>query len=268
MVARRRVLAETLAAFEDGGLQHQRGLAAQNLARWRSAARSSGAAPSKVAVYGDDWGEVTGRVTRSFGRAFAVLNMANALVPGGNYLEGSPAQEENMFRRTDCHFSITEAVYDAESNRYLPEVTDLLNARGGRVLLDADSPRVCVRGPEDREARGLGYRWLDDGEVFPFLELRAAAVDLRDGSAFDAAEMGRRIGAQFDTLEAAGVRHAVLSAFGCGAFLNPAAEVAELYCAELAKRLDRFDHVAFAIFAPGYGPDNLTPFREALAELP
>jgi uncharacterized protein (TIGR02452 family) len=57
----------------------------------------------------------------------------------------------------------------------------------------------------------------------------------------------------------------VLSAFGCGAFRNPAHEVAKIYREELDARRAGFSHVAFAVFSPGYGPDNYTPFAEALA---
>ena len=133
------------------------------------------------------------------------------------------------------------------------------------MLLDLTSPRVCLRGAEDLARADLGYRWLADDEVFSFYELRAAAEDLRDGRAFDEREAARRIAAQLDTLREAGVGHAVLSAFGCGAFHNPAERVAVLYRDALVARRDAFALVAFAIFAPGYGPDNHAPFAEVLA---
>jgi hypothetical protein len=60
------------------------------------------------------------------------------------------------------------------------------------------------------------------------------------------------------------VPHAVLSAFGCGAFHNPAHRVAKLYREEITARMADFAVIAFAIFAPGYGPDNYTPFAEVL----
>ena len=43
---------------------------------------------------------------------------------------------------------------------------------------------MCIRGAEERERSDLGYRWLEDEEVFPFFELRSAALDLRDGTPF------------------------------------------------------------------------------------
>ena len=67
----------------------------------------------------------------------------------------------------------------------------------------------------------------------------------------------RRVAAQLDTLIEKGVRHAVLSAFGCGAFMNPAESVARCYRVELEARAEHSDKVVFAIFNPGYGPDNV-----------
>ena len=212
-----------------------------------------------------DWGEVTHQLTKKYGTTFAVLNMANAHVPGGGYLEGSVAQEENMFRRTDCHFSIGPAELGPDQRHYPAEMTDLLNARGGRVYLDLD-PRVCVRGPEDRHAQDLGYPWLNPREYFPFYELRAAAVDLRDPwLRFDPAECRRRIDAQLDTLIEAKQRYAVLSAHGCGAFRNPTIPVAQAYRDALAQRRDHFDLVVFAIFYAGYGPDNAAGFEQVFS---
>jgi hypothetical protein len=151
---------------------------------------------------------------------------------------------------------------DPDTERYRPRFTALLNAEHGRVLLDTQHPRVCLRGAEQRDRADLGYAWLAKKDVFAFYELRAAALDLRDGRRFDPVIAGAKIDAQLDTLIEAGVRHAVLSAFGCGAFANPADQVARLYAQALRARAGSFDCVAFAIFYPGYGPDNFTPFEQ------
>ena len=77
-------------------LERYHQLAKRNLERWRersSAAESGG----RVGVFAGDWGEVTRSLTVTHGRCFAVLNMANAYVPGGAYVEGAIAQK-NMFR--------------------------------------------------------------------------------------------------------------------------------------------------------------------------
>jgi hypothetical protein len=113
-------------------------------------------------------------MTKMYGQTFAALNMANAYGPGGGYADGCIAQEENIWRRSDCHFSIDQMEH------YSAEESALLNGQNGRVYLDEKNPRVCVRGPEDRSSNDLGYKLLDKNEVFPFYELRAAAIDLRD----------------------------------------------------------------------------------------
>lgn len=266
-MVRRRVLAETLADLGSEARRQQLGrAAASNLARW--AAQAPGEPDDLIVrVESGDWGEVTSAATREFGRTFAMLNMANAFVPGGAYVEGTAAQEENMFRRTDCHFAITDAEYDAATDRYHPELTALIEGRAGRVYLDTTTPRICIRGREDRSRPDLGYALLPDDEVFAFYELRAAAVDLRGARRYDAEEMRRRIEAQFATLTEAGVRHVVLGAFGCGAFGNPADQVAELYRDAIAAHCDDFSVIIFPIYDAGYGPDNYRPFVHALSGL-
>jgi hypothetical protein len=263
VAARRRiVLRETLSAFECADPPDRyHCLARQNLERWRRAiVASSGVL--QIEVVPGDWGGVTAAMTRRHGTCFAVLNMANAHVPGGAYVEGAAAQEENLFRRTDCHFRIGPDDYDAEQDRYRSAMTRLLSAEEGRVYLDTEHPRVCIRGPEDRTREDLGYPWLREDALFPFYELRAAAQDLRSGSRFDAEDARRRIRAQLRTLSDHGIRHAVLGAFGCGAFRNPARHVAEIYREEIAARRTHFSVIAFAVFDAGYGPDNFTPFAE------
>ena len=263
LARRREILRETVAAFEaaDPPDRYHR-LAAANLARW---AETATAPARKFEVFAGDWGEVTARETRTHGVCFAALNMANAYVPGGAYVEGTVAQEENMFRRTDCHLAVDASEMDPRTEHYTRAMSELLNAASGRVLLDMERPRVCVRGPEDRAREDLGYAWLADDEVFPFYELRAAAVDLRTGGEFDPRETRARVDAQLHTLIDAGVRHAVLSAFGCGAFHNPARRVATIYAEALREHEAAFDRVVFAVFHAGYGPNNYRPFAEVFA---
>lgn len=147
------------------------------------------------------------------------------------------------------------------------------------VYLDAERPRICVKGKEENAAEERGYECLPDGDIFPFFEMRAAAVDLRTDAegnkrspeemteAFDRDELRRRIRAQLETLKRNSMRHVVLSAFGCGAFSNPTHEVARLYMECLHEYAEHFDIVAFAIFWPGFGPrDNYDVFEAAFRD--
>ncbi len=237
--------------------------AAENHLKW-GAAHAHGM--PQVRVIRGDWGDVTQALSKANGCVYAVLNMANAYSPGGGYLHGMVAQEENMFRRTDCHFNIANDVMDGSQSHYTKEETDLINGVNGVVYLDVMNPRVCIKGCE---APGVsGYQDLDENDYFLFYELKSAADDLRGGGHFNEASMRKKIRAQLDTLRINHVRSVVLSAFGCGAFGNPPALVARLYREELDERLGDFDDVVFAVYHAGYGTDNYLPFYDELNGLP
>ena len=219
-----------------------------------------------VRIVEGDWGEVTSQLTKEFGTRFVVLNMANGTRFGGGYLHGSAAQEENMFRRTDC--SLMDS--GVSGGNYSQAMSDLINGKNGRVYIDAVNPRVCFRGREDPNESDLGYRFLRDDEVFEFYEMRAAAVDLRKSfRTFDRTECERRIKAQFAPLLTQKKTPVVLSAFGCGAFLNPTDTVAEIYRDLLRTTYAHlFQVVVFAVHNAGYGPDNFKVFKEVFSRSP
>lgn len=246
-----------------------------------------------VSVLEGDWGEVAISLTKKYGCMFAVLNMAHAQCPGGGggYVHGTAAQEENMFRRTDCHFGldrkecmrITKEKFMSVlpgDYMYTDFETRHLNARYGMAHLDIEKPRVCFRGKEVDAKCESGYEVMPASEWFPFYEMKAAAVDLRvdeNGekrtpaemvAAFDPDEMRRRVQAQFQSLVQGKIRHVVLSAFGCGAFGNPPQGVAEVYAEVIPEFAASFEAITFAIYYPGYGPrDNYDIFSGALKQL-
>lgn len=223
-----------------------------------------------------DWGELALQMTKQFGTTFAVLNMANANTPGGGYLEGCAAQEENMFRRTDCHFSI---LVDGEVQRkYTPEQTRQINAQSREVYLDIEKPRICIRGREYPRPinqkctlENIGYEFLSDNNIFRFYELRVAALDLRNKPPFGDKEYiktSQRIQNMLTTLKKKGIRHVILGAFGCGAFENPAEYVADIFKRAISEMRNDFDVIAFGIYHAGYGPVNFQPFKDAFADWP
>lgn len=57
--------------------------------------------------------------------------------------------------------------------------------------------------------------------------------------------MRSKIKAQLETLKAAGILNVVLSAFGCGAFGNPADKFSEIYKELLEEYSENFDEAVF-----------------------
>ena len=109
--------------------------------------------------------------------------MANEFHPGGAYTRGTAAQEENIARRTQLHHTFVEGVVEkVKKNRYqyTEEWTNLISGAQGRVYL-SEKPLICIRGYEQMDKDDLGYELYDDSDIYPFLELRSAAVDCRPG---------------------------------------------------------------------------------------
>jgi len=126
--------------------------------------------------------------TKIFGERFTVLNMANATGFGGGYEHGRSAQEENIFRRTDCHFSMLRnsigGKYDDTKDHGLT-----MTQRINRGIVFKDQPRVCIRRgeslvpdvnmPSVEILKLIRYKWLDYYDIFQFYEFRNAAPDYR-----------------------------------------------------------------------------------------
>ena len=148
-----------------------------------------------IKVIASDFLDTALKATKIFGETFTILNMANATGFGGGYTHGMSAQEENMFRRTDCHFSMLRTYLsktDTDKYRHGYFYDDGLNmeARITRGLVFDDRPRVCIRRGESIVEKGektledikkyIDYKWLDYYDIFEFYEMRNAAPDLRN----------------------------------------------------------------------------------------
>jgi len=265
---RHSILLETLYAFATKPIGYYHRIAFHNLERFQDMQIQRTIEGKRIAAFGIyepinlDWGECTQILTKLYGREFAVLNFANAFVPGGGYVEGCSAQEENIFRRTDLHFSLYRSQTNSSGSQYTQQMSTLINAEGlnPRVYMDFGNNKhnVVIRGPESDS-----YKFLSPNEIFPFVELRAAAWDLRGICNLKQnvfiKDCRRRIRAQLLTLKDNQVRCVVLGAFGCGAFQNPPSLVAEIYVEEISLMRADFDVIAFAIIM---SPDNLSAFRD------
>ncbi len=191
----------------------------------------------------------------------AVLNMANAYRPGGGWLHGAGAQEENLHRRSNLsdHLSnYREAVLGHKLQYPLGE--------WGCVF----SPDVCVfRGHES-----AGYPFLS--APFFVSVLTAAAYErprLEGGQLGDefAAGTAKKITHFPRAAKLNGADCLVLSAFGCGAFGNPPGHVAEIFRSILFadEFAGQFRLVRLAIIEDLNSPDggNVAPFRRVFGDV-
>ncbi|QMT61504.1 poly(ADP-ribose) glycohydrolase domain-containing protein [Legionella sp. PC997] len=152
--------------------------------------------------------------------------------------------------------------------------------------LHSAEPRICFRGPEvllpstvdDYGGSGLtsspelSYAFLPSESIFSFYELRSAAPEhFAESQSQEASvlkehreDLRRRIAAQLDTLILVGQTHAVLGAWGCGAFKNEPELVAETYAEEIEKRADFFQHLLFPIINTNSHSNNFEVFEKIL----
>ena len=207
-----------------------------------------------------------------YGTDVAVLNFANAFWPGGGVKSGAGAQEENIFRRFSCYLSIQPRHLTPNGQKYNQHTAAVMEGLGDRVYIDMRKKRVCIRDQEDDKLQNLGYEFIPLPEIFEFIELRAAALNLGDPNVHKAysvrgafeKECNRRIRAQFLTLKENGVRHVVLGAFGCGAFLNNPGIVARTYVRAIKEFVNDFDVIAFPIIMSA---ENLQVFRKTFQDV-
>eukprot|EP01052_Picozoa_sp_SAG31_P017564 SAG31_NODE_1207_length_9383_cov_5.316351_4_plen_1216_part_00 len=158
-----------------------------------------------------------------------LLVQANRKYPGGGWRNGAGAQEENIFRRSNCcHF------LEADRHWPLPGASNSHALRSPARYPIAEfggiyTPGVLIfRGPESE-----GYPFLPQPHPISMVATAAYHQPKLDKhnklSPTDASKTKRKIAA----LLAIGLAHGhdaiVLSAFGCGAFRNPPEHVAELF---------------------------------------
>ena len=177
----------------------------------------------------------------------AVLNFASARNPGGGYLRGTKAQEEDLCRESLLYHTLIQAPEYYEAHR---SSDDLLYS--DRVIW---SPLVPVHRGDDGALLARPY-------LVSFLTSpapNATPALQRDPGAGPAVNtaLRRRAGRVLDVAVHHGVRRLVLGAWGCGVFGNDPVAVAEAFHQHL--RADdgafrtAFDTVVFAVW------DRTTP---------
>jgi len=190
----------------------------------------------------------------------ALLNMASATNPGGGWLGGAGAQEENLHRRSNLSdfLSNHRRAVSGHNVRYpLGEF--------GCIF----SPDVCVF----RGAEADGYPFLPHPFFVSVLSVAAyCRPKCRGGRLTEKFARGtqQKILILLRVAKRHNVKCLVLSALGCGAFANPPCHIAEIFREVLSAHefAGQFQRVWFAIIedhnSPGGG--NVAPFRNVFGD--
>ncbi|KAK6498964.1 hypothetical protein TWF481_011535 [Arthrobotrys musiformis] len=195
----------------------------------------------------------------------AVLNMASNTTPGGGVLNGSQAQEETLCRRSTLYPSLLQrhfhplpagaAVFTSDVLVFMSQSYEMLKA-DERFYVDVISMAAPKRPELTKDKKGYAEQ--------------ASYEELISG-----------IRGMMRVAQARGVTHFVAGAFGCGAYGNPNALVAEYFkkviCgrkfgSEAWEREERevwsgVEEVVFAIYGEDRGRGNLAAFETAFADV-
>ncbi|MFJ5230051.1 TIGR02452 family protein [Kitasatospora sp. NPDC088391] len=214
-----------------------------------------GAGPGPLAAAAEVTGEgsmqAAARLLAEGGTGVAVLNFASARNPGGGYLRGAKAQEEDVCRSALLYRCLLEAPDYYEAHRasgdlryshrviWSPAVPVI---RDGRGDLLARTHRVGFLTSPAPNAGQLALRSpgtaLDLGPVLAERARRVLAVAARHGA-----------------------RELVLGAWGCGVFRNDPAEVAGAFGQALDEWGAAFDRVVFAVWDRSVPSANRAAFE-------
>jgi uncharacterized protein (TIGR02452 family) len=212
------------------------------------------ASPLRIEVTGETTGAAARRLLVAEGEArVAALNFASAKNPGGGFLGGAKAQEEDLARCSALYAcQITQPVY-YEANRahasmlytdhliYSPDVPFFRDE--ALDLVEAPFHVSIVTAPAPNAGEALR----------------------RDPRATEAIRetLRSRAGRVLAVLAAHGHRCVVLGAWGCGVFRNDPADVASAFAGWLESDAIRsaFERVVFAVYDRGAGQPNRRAFE-------
>lgn len=194
------------------------------------------------------------------GKRVGVLNFASATNPGGGVTDGAFAQEECL-----CRCSTLYPVLKRDD--FFQDYYRFHRRRHDHIYTDACiyAPGVMVVKSDVEEPKRLPSR-----EWFSVDVITCAAPNLWfDSKILSGEELlnvhlkrGERI---FQVAIANHVDVLVLGAFGCGAFRNDPAIVANAYCQLLEKYGKYFTAIEFAVYCNQYSLANYETFKKVFA---
>ncbi|HTN91690.1 MAG TPA: TIGR02452 family protein [Sorangium sp.] len=214
--------------------------------------------PAVIEVTGETTGAAGRRLVEQEGEARVMaLNFASAKNPGGGFLRGAKAQEEDLARCSALYASLVEQRDYYDQNRacgsflytdhiiYSPDVPFFRDEQ--HALLERPFALSIITAPAPNAGEAFERDDATDQEIRAALERRADMV-----------------------LAAAGAhehRCLVLGAWGCGVFRNDPREVADVFarCLERPRFQGAFSRVVFAVYDRGQDRPNYRAFQERFA---
>lgn len=210
--------------------------------------------------------EVTGETTAAAGRRLveqegegrvAILNFASGKNPGGGFLRGAKAQEEDLARCSALYACLVEQRDYYDQNRasgsllytdhliYSPDVPFFRDEQ--HALLERPFALSIITVPAPNAGEALQRDEGSEQDIRAALERRAAMVLAAAG--------------------AHGHRCLVLGAWGCGVFRNDSVEVADVFALWLGHPRFRgaFSRVVFAVYDRAADQPNYRAFRDRFA---
>jgi uncharacterized protein (TIGR02452 family) len=220
-------------------------------------ADSRRAAP-RIEVTGETTAEAGRRLVEAEGeRAVLALNFASAKNPGGGFLGGAKAQEEDLARCSALYTcQLTQrGYYDANRAHssmlythhiiYSPDVPFFRDER--RILLEAPFLLSIITAPAPNAGEARRTESNAAARVHEALDERARMV--------------------LAVAASRGHRCLVLGAWGCGVFRNDPAEVAGAFAVALGERrfAGAFDRVVFAVYTSAKNQATRRAFEQRFA---
>lgn len=172
-----------------------------------------------------------------------VLNMASDFIPGGGVAKGRPAQEEEIFRRTNAHITHPRSLYPLHDDEiiYSPEITII----------------------KDGRENNYNYRPEVKVSMIACAALRNPQLYAGKYSANDYQIMSDKIESLFMLSIIKKHDALVLGAFGCGAFHNPPIEVAGIFRTMVNKYGKYFRIIGFPILCVRQSDqENIDAFKQ------
>lgn len=176
-----------------------------------------------------------------------VLNMANAEQPGGGFLRGAKAQEEDLFRCSNLSQTLTQDLYPMLS-------TDIIYSPKVHILRDAKYNNI----EEPPEVGFVSIAAHQNPYVNPHGMLPNSIYDITKCKIHMMFHLA--LIQKYDCL--------VLGALGCGAFNNPPHEIAKMFCeicSIYAQQGNLPRRIIFAVMSNA-GNDNCQIFQQAFID--